>query len=77
MDAGFWLWVPVGADGGPGEGLVEDQVDGDMLGLQRPLVLGLVEGLVEGRVDGQFEGVMLGLQGPLDVFEVTACCGGR
>ena len=43
VDSGFLLWVPVGAEVGPGEGLVESWVDGSMLGLQRPLVLGLVE----------------------------------
>ena len=42
-----------------------EAVVGGVLGLQRPLVLSLVEGLVE----GQLEGGMRGLQRPLELLE--------
>ena len=47
--------------------VVVGRVDGDMLGSQRLLVLGLVEG----RVDGQLEGGMQRLQRPLDFLEAV------
>ena len=42
VDMGVLFVVPVGANVGPGEGLVEGIVRGGML-LQKPLMLGLVE----------------------------------
>ena len=70
VDAGFLLWVPVGAY----EGLGEDGDGCGGLGGWRhvwgieAVGAGSGGGLVEGRVDGQLEGGMLGLQRPLDVF---------
>ena len=42
VDAGFLLVVPVRAEGGHGEGLMDSIVRGGML-LQKPLMLVLVE----------------------------------